>query len=92
MVIQIQQFFDGGILTHLKNVCSDGTELSFEINTQNKTSKKCLEYEYYDLSEQVTQKCILNRDYSDYTVDTSLTEEDIYMNDPNCIRLNNVIT
>lgn len=80
-----------GELTHLKNVCSDGTELTFEINTQNKTSKKCLEYEYYDLSEQVTQNCILKRPYSDYTVDTSLTEEDIYMNDKNCIRLNNVL-
>lgn len=84
------EFDSAGNLTYLKNVCSDGTELKFEINTQNKTSKKCLEYEYYDISTQVNQRCVLDRPSFEPIVDTSLTEEDIYMNDPNCVRLNNV--
>ena len=85
------EFDASGNLVYLKNVCSDGTELKFEPSIQNKSSKKCLEYEYYEIEEEVDQKCTLERPYTDYTVDTSITEEDIYMNNPSCIRKNNVI-
>lgn len=79
-----------GNLKFLKNTCSDGTVLEFEPSIQKKDSKKCLEYEYYTIEEEVSQRCVLDRPFNDYTVDTSLTEIDIYMNNPNCIRLNNV--
>jgi hypothetical protein len=81
---------DGSIKV-LKNTCSDGTVLEFEPSIQSSSSKKCLEYEYYTIEEEVSQKCILDRPYSDYQVDTSLTEEDVYMNNPNCLRLNNIL-
>jgi hypothetical protein len=84
------EFNPDGTLKYLKNTCSDGTVLTFEPSIQNKNSKKCLEYEYYTIEEEISQKCILDRPYTDYSVDTSLTEEDIYMNNPNCIRLNNI--
>lgn len=90
-MITSELFDSSGNLTKLKNYCSNGEIIYFDINTQNKTSKKCEEYEYYNLSEQVTQKCVVDRQASDYTVDTSLTAEDIYMNDPLCVRLNNVV-
>lgn len=81
---------DGSIKV-LKNTCSDGTVLEFEPSVQSSSSKKCLEYEYYTIEEEVSQKCILDRPYTDYEVDTSLTEEDVYMNNPNCLRLNNIL-
>lgn len=84
------EFNTDGTLKYLKNTCSDGTVLNFEPSIQHKNSKKCLEYEYYTIEEEVSQRCVLDRPYSDYVVDTSLTEIDIYMNNPSCIRLNNV--
>ncbi|MDK2063327.1 hypothetical protein PT447_00135 [Aliarcobacter butzleri] len=80
-----------GSIKFLKNTCSNGTTLTFEPSIQNKESKKCLEYEYYTIEEEVSQKCVLDRPFTDHIVDTSLTEEDIYMNNPKCIRLNNVL-
>lgn len=79
-----------GRLKFLKNTCSDGTVLEFIPSIQRKDSKKCMEYEYYTIEEEVSQKCVLDRPFNDYTVDTSLTEIDIYMNNPNCVRMNNV--
>lgn len=84
------EFNADGTLKYLKNTCSDGTVLNFEPSIQDKSSKKCLEYEYYTIDEEVSQKCTLDRPFTDHTLDTSLTEEDIYMNDPKCIRMNNV--
>ncbi|KAB7889566.1 C-type lectin domain-containing protein [Poseidonibacter ostreae] len=80
-----------GNLEFLKNTCSDGTELKFELSVQDKTSKKCLEYDYFELEEEVDQKCTLERPFTDHQIDTSITEEDIYMNNPSCIRMNNVL-
>ncbi len=84
------EFNSDGTLRYLKNTCSDGTVLNFEPSIQDKTSKKCIEYEKYLVEEEVTQKCTLERPYTDHIVDTSLTENDIYMNDPNCVRMNNI--
>ena len=80
-----------GKLIGLKNTCSDGTPLYFELSTQSKSTKKCLEYEYYTIEEEVSQKCTLDRSYTTHTVDTSITEVDTYMNNPNCIRMNNIL-
>lgn len=79
-----------GNLQYLKGKCSDGTELLFEPSIQSRNAKKCLEYEYYTIEEEVSQRCVLERPYNDYVVDTSLTEIDAYMNNPSCIRLNNI--
>lgn len=80
-----------GTIKHLKNKCSDGTELYFEPSIQSKTTNKCLEYEYYTIEEDVSQKCTLDRSYTTHSIDTSITEKDIYMNNPDCIRMNNLL-
>lgn len=84
------EFNPDGTLKYLKNTCSDGTVLNFEPSIQDKTSKKCIEYEKYLVEEEVTQKCTLERPFTDHIIDTSLTQNDIYMNDPNCVRMNNI--
>lgn len=80
-----------GTVDYLISYCEDGTELHFEPNLQKKTSKKCLEYEVYEIEEEVSQRCELERPYTDHIVDTSITELDIYMNNPMCIRMNNLV-
>ena len=85
-----------GKLTNLKGYCTDEDgnniepALLFDINVQNKKERKCLEYEEYNLTKHVSQNCTLDRPYNDYTVEVSLTGEDIYEDNPMCIRLNNV--
>jgi hypothetical protein len=89
-------FDAGGNLTALKGYCQDKNghniepPLEFPINIQNKHSKKCLEYERIKVKKTIRQKCLLERPYQDYTVEMSLTDEDIYENNPNCIRINNL--
>ncbi len=78
-------------LTGLEGYCPDGSKLFFQANIQDKESKKCIKYDSYEVTEEVTQKCVLNRTFADYTVDMSITGSDIYMNNPDCIRLNNLI-
>lgn len=86
--------FDSGTneLTGVEGYCKDGvTKLFFPANLQDKDTKKCLKYDTYDTVEKVSQKCVLERGFADYTVDTSVTQTDIYMNNPDCIRLNNLV-
>lgn len=80
-----------GNLIKLKGKCSDGTVLDFPINIQNRVNKKCIEYEEENITKTVHETCTLNRKYSDHTVDMSITDGDIYENNPNCIRINNIV-
>ena len=80
-----------GNLIKLKGKCNDGTVLDFPINIQNRVNKKCVEYEEENITKTVHETCTLNRSYTDHTVDMSITDEDAYENNPNCIRINNII-
>jgi hypothetical protein len=72
--------------------CDDAgiTVLDFDINIQSKHKKTCLEYEEYNITKRINQNCTLERSYHDYTVESSLTGEDIYEDNPMCIRINNL--
>ena len=80
-----------GNLIKLKGKCNDGTVLDFPINIQNRVDKKCIEYEEENITKLVHETCTLERQYSDHTVDMSITDEDAYENNPKCIRINNII-
>jgi hypothetical protein len=84
-----------GEVTALQAKCpappiSDNSVLEFPVNVQKKYGKKCLEYEEIQVDENVTQKCKLNKNFSNHTVDMSITQEDIYEDDPNCLRTDTV--
>ena len=81
-----------GEVTQLKGKCpdapiSDGSILTFDVNVQSRTNRRCLEYETFNRTEQITQNCVLERPFMDYSVDMSITQADIYENDPNCVRM-----
>jgi len=87
---------ENGELTHLLGYCTDENghniepALEFPINIQSKHERKCLEYADYNITEQVNQNCTLERPYNDYTVEMSLTAQDVYEDNPMCIRMNNL--
>lgn len=84
-------FNAAGEIESLYAYCEDGTRLTFEPNLQSKNSKKCLEYDVYQIEEEVSERCELERPYTDHVIDTSTTETDIYMNNPDCVRMNNLV-
>ena len=91
-LIDASCYNSSGKLIKMKGRCSDGTILSFPINVQNKVNKTCVQYEELNISEKLNETCNLNRNYTDHTLNMSITDEDIYQNNPNCIRINNVVS
>ena len=79
-----------GNVVELYGICSDGTQLSFLPNILNKNNKVCEEYEIYTVTEQIKQKCTVERPVNNYHVNVAFTEDDIYQDDPNCIRTDKV--
>jgi len=84
-----------GEVTHLQGKCpappvSDNSILEFPVNIQQKYGKKCIEYDEIEVDENVTQKCATERNFSTHMVDMSITEEDIYEDDPDCLRTDTV--
>lgn len=70
---------------------SDGSILDFPVNIEQKLSKVCEEYEQIIKTEEIVQNCKLERPFSDYEVDMSITETDNYENNPLCIRMDTVL-
>lgn len=83
-------------VTFLKGKCpdapiSDGSILDFPVNIEKKMSRVCEEYEMITEEKQIIQQCKLERPFTDYEVDMSITETDDYENNPLCIRMDTVI-
>ena len=77
---------DGNVL-ELYGLCEDGTQLTFFPNILDKDKKVCEESEEYNVTKQVTQKCILDRTFEDHTVNVAFTAKDDYEDNPSCIRV-----
>lgn len=81
---------DGNVqLLHAK--CEDGTILDFPVNVQNKLNRTCVEYSTLTETKEITKDCTLERDYQEFSIDMSITGVDDYENDPDCIRVNNIL-
>lgn len=80
--------YENGVLKALYGVCPDGTKVEVPINIYRQVSRTCQKYDMITTNETTHEMCSLNRPYSDYTVDTSITSEDAYANNQNCARLN----
>lgn len=84
-------------LISLKGKCpsapiSDGSVLDFPVNIQDKTGKKCVEFEKLKKEKEAVEKCEVERPYEDLSVDLSLTTTDAYENSPDCVRMDEVHT
>lgn len=89
--LAITPTYEDGELKLLHKHCEDGTKLDFPVNIQNKLNKTCVEYSRILKTDDITKTCLLERTYVDYSLDVSITGVDNYENDPNCIRMNNLV-
>ena len=80
----------GGNLIELYGTCSDGSQLSFLPNILDKNNRSCLEYETYTVTEEIHQKCVVEKPVNNYHVNVAFTDEDIYQDDPNCLRTDKI--
>lgn len=79
-----------GIVTHLYGKCPTGEILEFPVGIEDKLDKKCMKYEIITKSIDEVEKCKEDRGYNDYEVNMAITDKDIYQDDPNCLRLDQV--
>lgn len=86
----IPPVYDGGSLVALKGRCPDGTLVDVPVDVMRDGNKQCLEYATTKETKEEEQVCTLKRDYIDHTILTSITEPDAFLNNENCVRLNNV--
>jgi len=89
--LDITPTYEDGEIKYLHNHCSDGSTLDFPINIQNKLNKTCVEYSRITKTDEIVKNCLLERTYTDYSVDMSLTGVDVYENNPSCVRMNNLV-
>jgi hypothetical protein len=72
-----------------KNI--DEQILKFIPQIQSRTKKTCEEYSKYIIDEDVLQICKLSREFEEFEVESSITAEDIYRVNPDCIRVNKIM-
>ena len=80
-----------GELKFLRGECSDGTELRFPVNIQDKTDKICKLYSTIEETKEITEKCFSDRQFHDIVLNMSITNDDFYQDDPDCVRTNNIV-
>lgn len=83
--------YENGILKALYGICPDGTKIEVPVDIYQQQNRICKKYQMIDTNTTRDEMCVLQRPYSDYTVDTSITANDAYANNPNCVRLNDAI-
>jgi len=84
--------YDGtGVIKSLRAKCLDGTIIeNDQIREQTYSKTDCLKYDETEETNTTTKKCISVKTKSNYMVDASITEADIYADDPDCVRTNNI--
>ena len=81
---------NGNELKFMRGKCSDGTELQFPVNIQSKKDRTCTEYSEINVTKTIHKKCQIDKKFQDIVLNMSITNEDIYEDDPDCIRTNNI--
>jgi len=85
-----------GSIDVLYGKCTDPNDQSkselveFKPNILDKKNKHCVEWEILEKTENIIQKCKTERNYTEHTVDTSITEKDAYEDNENCVRVDKV--
>jgi len=82
-----------GTVDGFNGICIDGntsTTVLAYIEKKSSIDRQCIEFEkFYDTNTTI-KNCTSSSVPTQYTVSTSITRDDIYQDDPRCIRTNNV--
>ena len=93
--------YDGTTAIGLEGVCSDrgavdenGNPISLNVTAmierKSALTKTCVEYKEIEETNTSIKNCISESTGFKKTISGSITQEDIYKDDPNCIRINNL--
>jgi len=81
---------ENGNVLKLYGKCNNGDILEFDPNILDKEKRTCLEYEQIEVTKNIKEKCITNRNFTDHEVNVALNEVDIYQDNENCLRIDTV--
>ncbi|CAA6815393.1 MAG: Unknown protein [uncultured Campylobacterales bacterium] len=79
-----------GRLKALSAPCNNGYTVEVDGQYLSETKRQCLEYENIDEVNTTQLSCQVALTKQDYTVNTAITEDDIYQDDPMCVRINDI--
>lgn len=85
--------YENGVAVGLWGVCGDGntsTQVLALIERKSSTKRICTEFNTYDETNITIKKCTSEAASSNKIVSTSITQDDVYQDDPRCIRTNNI--
>jgi len=82
--------YKDGIAYGLGGVCSDGSSVTALIKRKKSSKKVCEEYNLVKETNTTEKSCISYSTSSNKIVSSSITDKDIYQDDPRCIRTNNI--
>ncbi|WP_294961498.1 interleukin-like EMT inducer domain-containing protein [Sulfurimonas sp.] len=85
--------YENGIAVGLWGICNDANtsvQVLALIEKKSAVKKICTEFNTYDETNTTIKKCTTEANIENKIVSTSITQEDIYQDDPRCIRTNNV--
>lgn len=80
-----------GTLEKLQGKCPDGTLVDVPVDVLSRNTRVCTRYDWIEQHRTWSERCVTERPYRDITVSTALTEHDAYEDDPDCVRLNNIV-
>ena len=70
--------------------CNDGSYINnYNINKISDSKSKCTKYSTSVRYENKNEQCVIEKAHSEFSIQTSITESDIYIEDEDCIRINN---
>jgi len=81
-----------GTIKALRAKCKTTGEVieNDQIREMTYSKSDCLRYEEIEETNTTIKKCISTKIKTMHTLETSITEPDIYANDPECVRTNNI--
>jgi hypothetical protein len=87
----IAPVYENGHIKALKAKCSDGSiVVNDQIREQTYSKTDCVRYEEISETNTTIKKCIAVKERTVHEVNASITEPDIYADDPECVRTNNI--
>lgn len=80
-----------GVAYALGGVCKDGaTQIEALIEIKDNIKRTCLSYNEVNSTMESIKSCLSEATPSNYTLSSSITEDDIYKDNNNCVRTNNI--
>ena len=82
-----------GVVDGFNGICIDGnnsTTVVAYFEKKSEIKRKCLEFDKYYETNTTVKKCVSETLSTEYAVSTAITQKDIYQDNPQCIRINNI--